>query len=223
MSQIAENIKEVLSKLPNGVSLVAVSKFHPIESLKEAYSAGQRIFGESRAQELVVKQPQMPDDVEWHFIGHLQTNKIKSVLPIASLIHSVDSENLLRAINAEAAKIGKVANVLLELHVAKEESKFGFTADACKRLFDDGLLSQLPNVKICGVMGMATNTDDEDEIRKEFKLIQLIFEALKSNYFSDKPYFREVSMGMSDYYLIAIEEGATMVRVGSHIFGPRQY
>ena len=223
MSQIADNIKEVLSKLPNGVNLVAVSKFHPIESLKEAYSAGQRIFGESRAQELVAKQPQMPSDVEWHFIGHLQTNKIKSVLPIASLIHSVDSENLLRAINAEAAKIGKVAKVLLELHVAKEESKFGFTFDDCRRLLDEDVPSQLLYVQICGVMGMATNTDDDNEIRREFKLIHTIFETLKSDYFSDKPYFREVSMGMSDDYQIAVEEGSTMVRVGSHIFGPRQY
>ena len=223
MSVVSENIKRIKSELPQDVTLVAVSKFHPVESLKEAYDFGQRVFGESRAQELETKAKQLPQDIEWHFIGHLQTNKIKLILPIVSLIHSVDSEKLLEAINAEAGKIGQIANVLFEIHVAKEESKYGFTFDYLKQNSAVDFESKYPNVRICGVMGMATNTEDEQEIRKEFKMIRSAYDELKLGYFSDKPYFKEISMGMSDDYKIAIEEGSTMVRIGSSIFGPRQY
>lgn len=224
MTAISQAIHTLQGSLPKGVDLVAVSKFHPVEALMEAYNAGQRIFGESRAQELIKKVPEMPDDVEWHFIGHLQTNKVKSIIPIVSLIHSIDSEKLLRTVDEEAGKAGRIVDVLLELHVAQEESKFGFTPEDCLRLAgDDGTFASLKNVRIRGVMGMATNTEDEAEIAKEFHAIRAVFDTLKQGAMSANPEFSIVSMGMSDDYEIAIAEGSTMVRVGSKIFGPRQY
>lgn len=210
-------------ELPQSVTLVAVSKFHPVDSLMQAYEAGQRVFGESRAQELVQKAAVMPDDVKWHFIGHLQTNKVKAVVPIVSLIHSIDSEKLLLAVNEEAAKLDKVVDVLLELHVAQEETKYGFDRQALAKCAADGLFRKCGNVRVCGVMGMATNTDDEQEIRREFRRIVDVFRSLKAGEMSRNPDFKEISMGMSDDYRIALAEGSTMVRVGSHIFGPRQY
>lgn len=223
MTAISQAIHTLQGSLPKGVDLVAVSKFHPVEALMEAYNAGQRIFGESRAQELIKKVPKMPDDVEWHFIGHLQTNKVKSIIPIVSLIHSIDSEKLLRTVDEEAGKAGRIVDVLLELHVAQEESKFGFTTEDCLRLAGDGTFASLKNVRIRGVMGMATNTEDEAEIAKEFHAIRAVFDTLKQGAMSANPEFSIVSMGMSDDYEIAIAEGSTMVRVGSKIFGPRQY
>lgn len=223
MSVISDQIKIITETLPDGVELVAVSKFHPVEALKEAYDAGQRIFGESRVQEISQKRLLMPDDVQWHFIGHLQTNKVRQLVPYVSLIHSVDSIKLLESINAESARIGKVVDVLLQLHVAQEETKFGFTCEDCVDMVDKGVLDRLPNVRVCGVMGMATNTDDMGKVREEFKSIKNVFYTLKQRYFADKPYFKEISMGMSDDYHIAMEEGSTLVRIGTTIFGSRGY
>lgn len=223
MSVISDQIKIITETLPDGVELVAVSKFHPVEALKEAYDAGQRIFGESRVQEISQKRLLMPDDVQWHFIGHLQTNKVRQLVPYVSLIHSVDSIKLLESINAESARIGRVVDVLLQLHVAQEETKFGFTCEDCVDMVDKGVLDRLPNVRVCGVMGMATNTDDMGKVREEFKSIKNVFDTLKQRYFADKPYFKEISMGMSDDYHIAMEEGSTLVRIGTTIFGSRGY
>ena len=223
MSVISDQIKIITETLPDGVELVAVSKFNPVEALKEAYDAGQRIFGESRVQEISQKRLLMPDDVQWHFIGHLQTNKVRQLVPYVSLIHSVDSIKLLESINAESARIGRVVDVLLQLHVAQEETKFGFTCEDCVDLVDKGVLDRLPNVRVCGVMGMATNTDDMGKVREEFKSIKNVFDTLKQRYFADKPYFKEISMGMSDDFHIAMEEGSTLVRIGTTIFGSRGY
>lgn len=223
MSKIAQQIKDITANLPEGVRLVAVSKFHPVKALEEAYNAGQRVFGESREQEIAQKYPQMPDDVEWHFIGHLQTNKVRRLVPYVSLVHSVDSLKLLECIDVEAKRIERVVDVLLQLHVAQEDTKYGFTHKDCLQLVDSGVLDSFNNVRVCGVMGMATNTDDVELVRHEFRQIKNIFDVLKSGYFSDKPYFKEVSMGMSDDYEIAIEEGSTLVRIGTTIFGERNY
>ena len=223
MPNIGSRIVEITKGLAEGVKLVAVSKFHPIEALREAYNAGQRIFGESRVQEIAQKYPQMPTDVQWHFIGHLQTNKVRQLVPLVSLIHSVDSYKLLLCIDSEAKRVDKVVDVLLQLHVAQEETKFGFTCEDCVELVQNGTLDELKNVRVCGVMGMASNTEDYVKVRQEFSSIKAVFETLKSGYFADKPYFSEVSMGMSDDYGIAIEEGSTLVRIGSSIFGERNY
>ena len=202
---------------------MAVSKFHPAECIMEAYNAGQRLFGENRPQEFAAKCKVLPEDIQWHFIGHLQTNKVKAVVPIVTLIHSVDSGKLLTAINAEAEKIGKIVDVLLELHVAQEETKYGFDLSDLACLEETGVFDNCRNVRVRGVMGMATNTDNETEIRKEFQRIVGVFREMKSGIMAKNPAFDIVSMGMSDDYRIAVEEGSTMVRVGSHIFGPRQY
>lgn len=223
MIDIKKNINEIKGELPDNVKLVAVSKFHPVEALMEAYGAGQRIFGENRAQEIQQKHKVMPTDVQWHFIGHLQTNKVRSIIPYTTLIHSIDSLKLLQCVDAEAKRIGRVADVLLQLHVAKETTKFGLTPEECVELVEDGALKALQNVRVCGVMGMATNTDDEQEIRVEFRAIKNTFDVLKTKFFAANGYFREISMGMSEDYKIAIEEGSTMVRVGTSIFGAREY
>lgn len=223
MANIGSQIKSITESLPAGVRLVAVSKFHPVEALREAYDAGQRIFGESRVQELAQKHALMPADVEWHFIGHLQTNKVRQLVPYVSLIHSIDSARLLGCVNDEARRIGRVVDVLLQLHVAKEETKFGFTCEDCLSLVESGELERMDSVRVRGVMGMATNTDDESEIRHEFKAIKAVFDELKAGFFADKPYFSEISMGMSDDYHIAVDEGSTLVRIGTTIFGNRNY
>lgn len=223
LEQIKENIARLHNELPAGVKLVAVSKFHPLEALMAAYDAGQRIFGESRAQEIGPKHTSMPGDVEWHFIGHLQSNKVRQIVPYVSLIHSIDSERLLQCVDAEARRVGRTVDVLLQLHVAREETKYGFTLDECRALVDGGMAGSLSNVRIRGVMGMATNTDDEAEIRREFHEIRSTYEQLKASHFADNQWFDTVSMGMSHDYRIAVDEGSTMVRIGTTIFGEREY
>ncbi|MGL4780671.1 MAG: YggS family pyridoxal phosphate-dependent enzyme [Bacteroidales bacterium] len=223
MGHIQDKIHSLKTELPEQVSLVAVSKFHPEESVMEAYQAGQRIFGESKVQELVPKAEHLPKDIEWHFIGHLQTNKIKYIIPFVSLIHSVDSFKLLNEINKEAQKKNRVVDCLLQFHIAEEETKFGLSPDEAKEFLSAGRLAELKNVRIVGVMGMATFSDDQHQVRKEFKSLKMIFDTLKKTYFEDKEYFKQISMGMSDDYTIAIEEGSTLVRIGSSIFGVRNY
>jgi hypothetical protein len=223
MGHISEKINELHNSLPEGVELVAVSKFHPVEALKEAYDAGQRIFGESRVQELIVKIPQMPDDVRWHFIGHLQTNKVKQLIGKVSLIESVDSERLLDLIDSLSEKAGVVTRVLMQLHVAAEETKTGFYPDELIAYFRDRKFESLKATHICGVMGMATNTDDEARIATDFKTINDTYLKIKNEIAPDLRGFDHVSMGMSDDYPIAIRNGSTLVRIGTSIFGPREY
>ena len=217
---IAENIQSVRESLPEGVTLVAVSKTHPAEAVAEAYAAGQRIFGESRPQEMRAKYEALPKDIEWHMIGHLQTNKVKYIVPFVSLIHSADSARLLAAIDAEAAKCGRVVDVLLEIHVAEEESKSGWLPSELNDYLCSGEWRRLRNVRFRGVMCIATNTDDEARIRRDFESLAAYREQL-SAYFEDS--FDIVSMGMSDDYPLAVDCGSTMVRVGSRIFGARDY
>ena len=220
---VASEIERFTDELPANVRLVAVSKFHPVEKLMEAYSAGQRIFGESRVQELVQKAQEMPADVQWHFIGHLQTNKVRALLPHVSLIHSVDSERLLDCIDKEAERIGRTVDVLLQIHVAQEEAKFGFTLQEITQLANSGKLTAMSHVRVVGVMAMATNTDDDAEIRREFAEAHHVFYTLKEGCFFGDEHFCELSMGMSDDYRLAIAEGSTMVRIGTTIFGAREY
>lgn len=220
---IQANLKEVLDQLPEGVRLVAVSKFHPNEAIEEAYKVGQRIFGESREQELSTKYETLPKDIEWHFIGHLQTNKVKYIAPYIAMIHAVDSYKLLAEIDKQAAKYNRVIPCLLEIHIAQEESKYGFTFDTCRQMLEEGGWKQLKHVCIAGVMGMGTNTDDEKEVEKEFRSLADFFRSLKQDYFSQTDSFKEISMGMSHDYQIAIKCGTTLVRVGSKIFGERIY
>ena len=220
---IQTNLKEVLNDLPQDVRLVAVSKFHPAEAIQAAYDAGQRIFGESKVQEMDEKHGKLPEDIEWHFIGHLQTNKVKYIAPYVALIHAVDSYKLLVEVNKQASKANRIIPCLLEIHIAQEESKYGFTFESCRTFLQEEAWKGLTNVRIEGVMGMATNTDDENEIRKEFESLHRFFNELKENYFKEKPYFKEISMGMSHDYKIAVAAGSTMVRVGSKIFGERIY
>ena len=220
---IKENLEKIRATVPEGVTLVAVSKTKPISDVREAYDAGQRIFGENHALEMRDKHEALPGDIQWHFIGHLQTNKIKYIIPFVTLIHSSDSANLLEAVNKEARKHDRVVDCLLQFHIAQEETKFGLDMDEARALLDSDAFKQMENVRICGVMGMATFTDDEVEIRKEFKHLREIFETLRQDYFAGQPQFKEISMGMSEDYPIAIEEGATLIRVGSKIFGPRNY
>ena len=220
---IPENIKQVLSELPEGVRLVAVSKFHPNEAIEEAYNAGQRVFGESKVQEMTAKYESLPKDIEWHFIGHLQTNKIKYIVPYVALIHVVDSYKLLTEINKQAAKAGRMVNCLLQLHIAQEETKFGFSFDECREMLTGDEWKELKNIRICGLMGMATNTDDTSLIKNEFHNIHELFTELKNSVFKGDEYFCELSMGMSHDYPIAIREGSTMIRIGTSIFGEREY
>lgn len=219
---IKENLNNVRSTIPENVTLIAVSKTKPVSDLQEAYDAGQRIFGENKALEMRDKYQELPKDIQWHFIGHLQTNKIKYIAPFVTLIHSIDSASLLEAVNKEAAKNNRVIDCLLQFHIAQEETKFGLDMEEAKTMIESDNFKKLNNVRIVGVMGMATFTDDENQVRNEFKTLKNIFDTLKENYFKDDS-FKEISMGMSDDYPIAIEEGATMVRVGSKIFGARNY
>lgn len=220
---ITERLKEVQATLPEGVKLVAVSKYHPVEALQEAYDAGQRIFGESHVQEVTAKQQVLPNDIEWHFIGHLQTNKVKYLAPFVSLIHAVDSIRLMKEIDRQAERNGRVIDCLLQIHVAKEETKFGFAPADLLALLDEGVWKEMTHVRIRGIMCMATNTDDEEQIRCEFRQAHELFEEVKAKYFCDSQSFDQLSMGMSDDYLLAVGEGSTMVRVGSRIFGHRVY
>lgn len=232
MTDLQERLLEVRESLPETTQLVAVSKFHPLPLLLEAYDAGQRIFGESRVQELQEKQPEMPADTIWHFIGHLQVNKVKYLAPYISLIHAVDSLRLLREIDRQAERFAEerrargldaAISVLLQLHVAQEETKFGFTPAECKAFLDSGEWRALKHVKIAGVMCMATNTDDEEQITREFEVAHNFFLMARERYFAEDDHFCECSWGMSDDYPIAVDHGSTLVRVGSYIFGARNY
>ena len=220
---VAGKLREVKSNIPEGVTLVAVSKFHPNEYIEAAYAEGQRVFGESHEQELSKKYDTLPKDIQWHFIGHLQTNKVKYIAPYISMVDAVDSLNLLKEINKQAAKHDRVIDVLLELHIAQEATKYGLTIDACRQLLDDGEWRNLNNVRICGLMMMASNTDDENQIRSEFIQAADFFDEVKAKYFADSAAFCQRSWGMSHDYKIAVECRSTMVRVGTTIFGPRVY
>lgn len=223
MYDVKGNLKQVLARLPQGVRLVAISKYHPNEFIEAAYEEGQRIFGESHEQELRQKVETLPRDIEWHFIGHLQTNKVKYIAPYISMIEAVDSLKLLREIDKQAAKNERVIDVLLELHIAEEETKYGLTPEACRALLAAGEWKSLNHVRICGLMMMASYVDDEQQIRNEFRIAKNLFDELKAQYFADAPWFKERSWGMSHDYPIAVEEGSTMVRVGTSVFGPRIY
>lgn len=217
------HLNEVRATVKQGVELVAVSKFHPAALIKEAYDLGQRIFGESRVQELQAKHEALPADIQWHFIGHLQPNKVKYIAPYISLIHAVDSYKLLAEINKQAAKHDRVIPCLLELHIAQEDSKYGFTPEACTALLEDGAWRALKNVQIAGLMCMASNTPDMVQVRSEFHQARVYFDELKQRFFADDPHFCERSWGMSHDYDVAMDEGATLVRVGTAIFGEREY
>ena len=220
---IGTQIEILKNELPSTVKLVAVSKFNPVEAIQQAYDAGQRIFGESRPQELQQKVALLPDDIKWHFIGHLQTNKLKMVLPYVELVHSVDSERLLMEIEKFAVKNGLKVRCLLELFVAQEESKQGFSEEELMALLDSLQQNPLQGVEICGLMGMASFVEDENQIRGEFQTLKRVYDKVKEKYISTLPQFNELSMGMSGDYRIAIECGSTMVRIGTTIFGARNY
>ena len=221
MSDVASNILQLKNELPAHVKLVAVSKTKTVEDIFEAYNAGHKCFGENKAQELLSKKGFLPCDIEWHFIGHLQTNKVKLIVPFVNMIQSVDSVKLLTTINNEAAKAGRVVNCLLQLYIAEEETKFGFAMNELTSLFESETLDSMNNIRICGLMGMASFTDNVSQVRKEFAYLKECFDKLKAEYFSNTPYFKEVSTGMSSDYKIAIEAGSTMVRIGSMVFGER--
>lgn len=223
MYDVANNLHKVLGTLPDGVKLVAISKFHPNEYIEAAYQEGQRLFGESQVQELSHKVDTLPNDIEWHFIGHLQTNKVKYIAPYISMIEAVDSLKLLKEIDKQAAKHNRIINVLLELHIAEEESKYGFSPDVCRELLANGEWKELKNVHISGLMMMASNVDDREQIKREMTLAADLFDELKEKYFADDSAFKERSWGMSHDYDIAVECRSTMVRVGTTIFGPRVY
>lgn len=220
---IQESLKSVLSTITAPTRLIAVSKTKPVEDLWEAYNAGQRLFGENKALEMRDKHEVLPKDIEWHFIGHLQTNKIKYIIPYVALIHSIDSLNLLCAVEKEAAKHDRVVDCLLQFHIATEETKFGLDLAEAQQLLQSEEYKSMTHIRIVGVMGMATNTLDTDLIRKEFHTLHDYQQQLKNQFFQDKPEFKEISMGMSGDYQIAMEEGSTLVRVGSAIFGARNY
>ena len=222
MINIQENINRIRLAIPEHVKLVCVSKFHPVEDILSAYKCGERYFGENRPQELVSKVPELPEDIKWQFIGNLQTNKVKFVVPNAEMIHSVSNERLLEEINKTALKLQKKQKILIELHVAQEETKQGFTTEEAINLFTPSYISKFSNLEFCGVMGMASLTEDKNLIRRDFQSIANTFKILKNNTFNTTS-FKEISMGMSHDYEIAIEEGSTIVRIGTSIFGERQY
>ena len=222
-STIQERLNAVRSSLRPGCRLVAVSKYHPVEALQQCYDEGQRIFGESHEQEIRVKHEALPKDIEWHFIGHLQTNKVKYIAPYITMVEAVDSLRLLKEIEKQAARHDRVIKVLLELHIATEATKYGLTLDDCRQLLDEGEWRNMPHVQICGLMMMDSNTDDENVIRQEFLTAAAFFDEVKEKYFSDDGDFCERSWGMSDDYLIAQDCRSTMVRVGTSIFGQREY
>lgn len=220
---VQANLQAIKDTLPEHVTLVAVSKYHPNEQLLAAYEAGQRVFGESHEQELSKKHDTLPADIQWHFIGHLQTNKVKYIAPYITMIDAVDSVKLLKEINKQALKNNRVIDVLLELHIAQEATKYGFTLEACREYLASGEWRELNNVRICGLMMMASNTDDEQQIAREFSEAAKFFDEVKTTYFADDDAFCQRSWGMSDDYPIAVKCQSTMVRVGTSIFGPRVY
>lgn len=221
MTNISENIKHFKLSIPADIKLVAVSKTKPVEDIMEAYKAGHNVFGENRVQEILDKYPGLPEDVRIHMIGHLQTNKVKYIIDKVHMIEAVDSFKLLRVIDKEAKKKELKVNILLQFHIADEESKYGFDIDEVIDLYESSEINELTGVNVCGVMGMATFTEDMDKVRIEFRQLKNIFSKLKSDYYSSDPDFREISMGMSGDFRVAIEEGSTMVRIGSAIFGAR--
>lgn len=221
MSEIAGNISYLKKQIPSSVKLVAVSKTKPVSDIQIAYNSGQRYFGENRVQELLNKINLLPSDIEWHLIGHLQSNKVKYIVPFISMIHSVDSYKLLSTINSEAFKINKVVDCLLQIHIATEETKFGFSMNELCEMVESPEFMKMKGVRICGIMGMATFTPDASQVRNEFSYLAKCFEVLKNRYFAGNSDFKEISMGMSDDYEIAVNEGSTIVRIGSLIFGGR--
>lgn len=223
MTSIQTAIREIRSQLPEGVRLLAVSKTHPVAFIEEAYAIGQRDFGENKVQEMTAKAEALPGDIRWHLIGHLQTNKVKYIAPFVHMIHSIDSQKLLDTVEKEAAKAQRVVKCLLQVHVAKEETKFGFSPDGLKAFLSDGKYKELPHVQICGLMAMATNTDDSAEVEREFEEVRQLFLAAKGEFFPGDENFCELSMGMSGDYKLAIAHGSTCVRIGSRIFGLRDY
>ncbi|KAA6431960.1 YggS family pyridoxal phosphate-dependent enzyme [Rufibacter glacialis] len=221
---IAENIQDFQQRLSGtNCQLIAVSKTHPVELIREAYDGGQRAFGENKAQEMMQKQPQLPADVEWHMIGHLQTNKVKYIAPFVHLIQSVDSLRLLQEIDKQAQKHNRVIDCLLQFYIAEEDTKFGLDLEEAKQLISSEAFAALQHVRLCGVMGVATNTDDEQHLQREFSRLKSYFTTIKEQFFPNDSFFKEVSMGMSSDYQLAIAEGSTMIRVGSAIFGNRNY
>ena len=223
MWDVKTNLHRVLRQLPEGVRLVAISKYHPADYIMAAYEEGQRLFGESHEQEIREKHASLPKDIEWHFIGHLQTNKVKYIVPYISMIEAVDSLKLLREIEKQAAKADRVVKVLLELHIAEEATKYGLTMDDCRQLLDAGEWRQMTHVRICGLMMMASNVDDEQQIASEFQQAADFFDEVKAKYFAHDEQFCERSWGMSNDFPIAVSHRSTMVRVGTAIFGPRVY
>ena len=220
---IKENLSRIKATLPEGVRLVAVSKTHPAEMLQEAYDAGQRIFGENKVQEMTAKSKVLPSDIEWHFIGHVQSNKIKLMAPYVSVIQGVDTFDKLAEIDRQAARFNRHITCLLQLHIAQEETKFGFSPLECTQMLEQGQWRKLQNISIGGLMGMASNTDNTDQVRAEFSTLKQLFDTYKQKYFSDSPCFNTISAGMSGDYRLAIESGSNMVRIGSSIFGERDY
>lgn len=216
---IEENIKRIKSQLPDGVTLIAVSKYHPVEAIEAAYTIGQRDFGESKAQDLRIKHKELPNDIKWHFIGHLQSNKIKYIAPFIHLIHSIDSLRLLEEVNKYAIKEGRIIQCLLQIHIAKEDTKFGFTPEECIAMLDTGRWKGLKNIEIRGLMCMASNSDDKSLIEQEFATVKKLFDTIRIKHFNDSEQFNILSAGMSDDFPIAIRNGSTHIRIGSDIFG----
>jgi PLP dependent protein len=221
MTDIAANIGYFKSQLPSSVRLIAVSKTRPVSDIMQAYNSGQRFFGENRVQEILNKKDLLPNDIEWHLIGHLQRNKIKYIVPFINMIQSVDTFKLLININDEALKAGRIIDCLLQIYIADEDTKFGFSMNELHENLQTGIAVDLKNIRICGVMGMATFTSDNEKVKNEFRFLYSCFNSLKEKYFRSNDYFKEISMGMSGDYTIAVREGSTMVRIGSLIFGER--
>ncbi len=218
---VKENLDKLKETVSEDVNIVAVSKFHSNEEIMEAYDAGQRIFGESRVQELVQKQSELPEDIEWHFVGNLQRNKVKQIAPFVTLIHSVDSERLMREIEKQGATNNRTISCLIQIHVAEEDTKSGFSPAECLQFLSSGVWREFPHVKFIGVMGMATFTEDTTKVKSEFKQIKALYERIKVDFYANDPDFNVVSMGMTNDYSIAIEEGSNMIRIGTLIFGER--
>ncbi|MFH1936067.1 MAG: YggS family pyridoxal phosphate-dependent enzyme [Bacteroidota bacterium] len=216
---LIDNLQHLLQDIPVGVKLVAVSKMQPVQTIRALYDVGQRIFGENKVQELVTKHPLLPEDIEWHFIGHLQRNKVKLIVPVVTLIHSIDSFKLLKEVDKEAGKIDRRVNCLLQFHIATEETKYGLDWQEAVTMLTSAEYLEMKFVNICGVMGMGTFTDDQALIRREFRYLRSVFRRLQETFFRESPHFKELSMGMSGDYRMAIEEGSTMVRIGTMIFG----
>jgi PLP dependent protein len=222
MADTVSNLSSIKQQLPVHVRIVAVSKTRTVEEILDIYNAGHRVFGENRVQEILAKKELLPSDIEWHLIGHLQSNKVKFIAPFISMIESVDSGKLLSVINSEAERRERIIDCLLQFHIAREETKFGFSKEEVVQMLESEQFTRLKNIRICGVMGMATLSDDKELVRNEFRSLKKLFDDLKVRYFSESSYFNQISMGMSGDYKIAVEEGSTIVRIGSLIFGRRK-